>query len=210
MLAFQRGKLIENFADRQLEYGPNLDLVERVNDHFLTSRDEEEDPDYFSTIDRAYANFLKDAVYLLFAHNRLTEAARWYRQLKERFPDDPDVSVSLDRFAVVRTQAQIGRARSDEMRVIIDGLLANHLYNLALGEEDRALGLLNLAQQTYTQYHERIHGQTGRIDLPPFPQMRQAAREKALGPDSSLSDPMIAQLRTRLGIGPASQISPPN
>lgn len=212
VLAFRRGKLIENFADRRLEYGPNLDLVQRVHDHFLTSREEEEDPDYYSTIDRAYANFLKDAVYLLFTHNRLTEAAHWYRQLKDRFPEDPDLSVSLGRFAVARTEIQMGRARSDEMRVIIDGLLANHYYNLALGEEDRALGLLNLAQRTHTQYHERIHGQSGRIDLLPFLQMRQAARDKALGSDSPMSASMIAQLRSRLGVGPAGaeQIPQPN
>ncbi|MDA7510453.1 hypothetical protein N9B57_00530 [Verrucomicrobia bacterium] len=206
VLAFRRGTLIENFADQRLEYGPNLDLVGRVNDYFQIVRTEEEDPNYYSTIDRAYRNFLKDAVYLLYTHNRLEESATWYRQLRERFPDDPDVTQGLDQFAVTRTEAQMGRAHSDEIRAIVDGLLANHYYNLALGQEDRAIGLLNLAQRTWTHYHERIRGQNDRIGLLPFDQMRQLSLEKGLRGEAQLSDAMIIQLRSRLGLGPSSEV----
>ena len=205
-LAFRRGKLIENFADRRLEYGPNLDIVDRVNEHFQIVREEEEDHNYYSTIDRAHTNFLKDAVYLLFTHNRLKESARWYQELKTRFPNDPDITQGLEQFAVTRTEAQMGRAHSDEMRIIIEGLLANHYYNLALGQEDRALGLLNLAHRTWDQYHTRIRGQTERIGLLPFDQMRQLILDKALQGETQLSDQLIIQLRSRLGIGGSSSV----
>jgi hypothetical protein len=206
VMAFRRGTLIENFADRRLEYGPNLDLVSRVSDYFQIVRTEEEDPNYYSTIDRAYRNFLKDAVYLLYTHNRLEDSATWYRQLRERFPDDPDINQGLDQFAVTRTEAQMGRAHSDEIRAIVDGLLANHYYNLALGQEDRAIGLLNLAQRTWTHYHDRIRGQNDRIGLLPFDQMRQLSLEQGLRGEAQLSEAMIIQLRSRLGLGPATEV----
>ena len=206
VMAFRRGILIENFADRRLEYGPNLDLVDRVDEYFQIVRTEEEDPNYYSTIDRAYRNFLKDAVYLLYTHNRLEDSAAWYRQLRERFPDDSEVTQGLDQFAVTRTEAQMGRAHSDEIRAIVDGLLANHYYNLALGQEDRAIGLLNLAQRTWTQYHGRIRGQNDRIGLLPFDQMRQLSLEKVLRGESQLSESMIIQLRSRLGLGPSTEV----
>ena len=205
-LAFRRGKLIENFADRRLEYGPNLAIVDRVNDHFQVVREEEEDPNYYSTIDRAHTNFLKDAVYLLFTHNRLKESAHWYQELKDRFPDDPDVTQGLEQFAVTRIEAQMGRAYSDEMRIIIEGLLANHYYNLAIGQEDRAMGLLNLAKRTWEQYNSKIRGQTERLGLLPFDQMRQLILDKALQGETQLSDQLIIQLRSRLGIGRSPSI----
>ena len=210
VLAFRRGQLIENFADRKLEYGPKLDLVGKVNELFQTVRQDEEDPNYYSTIDRAYTNFLKDAVYLLYTHNRLEESARWYRKLKERYPSDPDISQSLDQFAVTRTEAQMGRAHSDEMRAIIEGLIANHFYNLALGQEDRALGLFNLAQSTWKHYHDRIRGQNERIGLMPFDQMYQLVLDRALTGEGRLSQQLAAQLRSRLGLSSSSPLPPEN
>ncbi len=210
VLAFRRGRLIENFADRKLEYGPNLELVGRLNEHFQTVREEEEDPNYYSTIDRAYTNFLKDAVYLLYTHNHLEDSARWFQELKERFPADPDTSQSLDQFAVSRTEAQMGRAHSDEMRAIIEGLLANHLFNLALGQEDRALGLYNLAEGTWKHYHGRIRGQTERIGLLPFDQMYQLVLDRTLTGKGRLSPQLAAQLRSRLGLGSPNVSTPEN
>ncbi len=201
ILSFKRGKLVENFADRRLEYAPNLELVTRVDEHFKRVREEEEDPDYYSTIDRANLNFLKDAVYLLYTHNRLTDAAHWYGVLQERFPDDKDGKLSLDQFAVERTEAQIDRAHSNEIRVVIEGLLENHFYNLALGEEDRALGLNNLAQKIWNHFNTRIRGQNERIGLLPFPEMRQLILERVLNGETQVSAALIAQLRSRLGIG---------
>jgi hypothetical protein len=200
VLAFRRGKLIENFADRRLEYGPNLTLVERVSEHFQSARAEEEDPKYFSTIERAYLNFLKDAVYLLYTHNRLAEAAHWFGVLKERYPDDAGANQSLDAFAVTRIEDQMEHAKSDEIRMIVGGLLENHYYNLALGEEDRALGLLNLANRTWTQYNGRIRGQTERIGLPPFTEMRQQILQKALAGETQISPNLLLQLKSRLEI----------
>jgi hypothetical protein len=100
----------------------------------------------------------------------------------------------------------MGRAHSDEIRAIVDGLLANHYYNLALGQEDRAIGLLNLAQRTWTHYHERIRGQNDRIGLLPFDQMRQLSLEQGLRGEAQLSEAMIIQLRSRLGLGPSTEV----
>ena len=196
-----RGRLLENFADRRLESGPNLGLVGRVHEQFLKAREQEEDVNYYSTIDRAHLNFLKDAIYLLYTHNRNEETARCLEELQTRFPNDTEGTRGLDEFAVRRTEVQIERAHSTEVRAIIEGLLFNHYYNLALGEEDRALGLLKLTEKTWTLYHQRIRGQVERTGLLPLNELQRLVRDRELGETSSLSEAMRRQLRTRLGMG---------
>ena len=78
-LAFERGRLIENQADQKLEYGPNLDLAVYTHAMFLKVRFEEEDPNYYSTIDRAHKEFLQNASYYFFLHHRLHESAQWFQ-----------------------------------------------------------------------------------------------------------------------------------
>ena len=61
-------------------------------------------------ISLAHRNFLRDAVYFLYENNRLTDAARFYKLLGDKFPDkgildgDPNSfpkNLTLDEYAVV-------------------------------------------------------------------------------------------------------------
>ena len=61
--AFERGRIIENESAQKLEYAPNLGLAPYTHAMFLKVREEEENPDYYSTIDRAHTEFLQNATY---------------------------------------------------------------------------------------------------------------------------------------------------
>ena len=86
-LAFQRGRLIEiNVGtNRQYQVGPNLAMIPKANKAYEKSM--EEDAEFRDHIATAHKNFLKDAIYFLYTHNRRSEAEQWMRYLVKKYPD---------------------------------------------------------------------------------------------------------------------------
>src|ERR1035438_3828721 len=85
LLSFQRGRLVTNPFAQAFEFGPNLDIIPKVDFAYeQAAREDEKNRDH---IMRAHRNFLRDAVYFLYEYNRLADAAQWYKRLATKYPD---------------------------------------------------------------------------------------------------------------------------
>ncbi len=85
LMSFQRGRLVPNPFAHGFEFGPNLDIIPKVNFAYeQAARDDAKNRDH---IERAQRNFLRDAVYFLYEYDRLAEAAKWYKYLSTKFPN---------------------------------------------------------------------------------------------------------------------------
>src|SRR6266446_3241474 len=86
-LAFQRGRLIQvNVGtNKQYQLGPNLAMIPNANKAYEKMM--AEDPEFHDHIAVAHRNFLKDAVYFLYTHNRHAEARQWMNYLVRKYPD---------------------------------------------------------------------------------------------------------------------------
>ena len=187
-LAFQRGRLVENKYDRVYETAPNLDIVDKVNQAYVDQRTEAEQIDK-ENIANAHRNFLKNAITQLYLHNREKEAVKWLRYYATEYPDflrqtEPSVvagGVNFDKFVLMRVQEQIGTGGRDKTVSAIEGMITRHFQDLAIGEEDRAVGLERMARRIYQHYQERSAGaEKGRVDLPPYDRMKGVVLERIL------------------------------
>lgn len=209
-LAFNRGRLI--VAGNFFELGPNLELVGKVSASYEQMIQEEPARD---DIPRAHRNFLKNAVYFLYTHNRLAEAAKWYAYLHEKYPNafcahDPNspehlkgcpylpASLSLDDYAISRIQEDVGETSRDKIKSNIEGLLRQSYLSVAVGETDRAIGLQNLSEKIWTRYQQKIKGQEMRVGLPPLDQIKDEILNGLLDPERGLNLELQNRLRTAL------------
>lgn len=218
-LAFQRGRLVENPFDRTFEFGPNLDIIEKANQAYEDMM--QQDPAMLEHIKRGHRNFLRDAVYFLYTHNRMAAATKWFRYIAEKYPGEPiwptdprtvPGQITLDEYAVLRVSEDVSETSSDRNKAIIEGLMKKSFYNLAIGEEDQAAGYALLSQKVWNRYQSEIsEDQMERVGLPSFEFMRQGILNQILNPPAEASPQvhvMVAQLRAKLGM-PASTNQPP-
>ena len=211
--AFRHGRYLANPYSGGYALGPNLDLIPKVNDSYLTEYAEEPDGGQRTTIQRARRNFLADAVYFLYDHNRVAEAARWYRYLGQQFPNDTIIygdpnsyprNLTLDEYAVARVQADISDTDQPRTTSNIQGLLAQAYIALALGQDDRYNGLKLLARKIYDRYQSQISGMPSnvkRIGLMPLPELDRIVLNQLLDPQQDLL-PYAARavIRSQLGM----------
>ncbi len=199
-VAFERGRLIENEFDQKLEYAPNLDLAPYTHAMFIKVRKEEEDPNYYSTIDRAHKEFLQNAAYFFFLHHRLDESVEWFKELKRRFPESIPDNISLEEFALNRFESNLVKADMNRTRVIINGLIRQFLYFLAIGDEDQAMGYRNMSELAWNRYHKRVEHATNRLALPPLNEMIKSVLDRINQGEEGFSPAMIGALNTRVKV----------
>jgi hypothetical protein len=217
--AFHHGRIIDDPFAKTSTLEPNLDLVGRVNDAYVTLMNES--PKYHDNIANAHRNFLKDAVYFLYENNRVAEAAKWYKLLGEKYPDkyildnDPNSfprNVTLDEYAVARVQSELGDTSQERIIGVIEGLIARSYYDLAIGQDDRSAGFRLLARKVYDSYQGRISKMQSnlvRVGLLPFDVYNRNVLNKLLDTQQPVL-PFAARavLRTQLGM-PAETVAPP-
>ncbi|MGD0744720.1 MAG: hypothetical protein ABSA45_06155 [Verrucomicrobiota bacterium] len=218
--AFRHGRYIANPFGGGYALGPNLDLIPKVNDAYEKQYAEEPDGGRREGIQVARRNFLGDAVYYLYDHNRVAEAAKWYRYLGGQFPNDTLIhgdtnsfarNLTLDEYAVARVQADLGDTSQENTTSDIQGLLTRAYIALAIGQDDRCYGYKLLAQRIYDRYRVKTTTPTGnerRVQLPPLAELDRTALNQLLDPQQGLPYVMRAVLRTQLGM-PAETNAPP-
>lgn len=210
-LAFQRGKAIPLIGVKGIDLGPNLDIIPKVNTAYEQAMDEDEkNRDHIKI---GHRNFLRDAVYFLFTHNRMRDAAQWYRELGQKYPDktivDGDTNsfprnVTLDEYCVGRVQVDIAETDRNRIKQTLEGMLATSFQSLAVGEDDQAAGLLVLARRVREIYLEKISGREMAIGLPAFEDIYKEVLNTLLDtdPEVGLPDEYRAILRSKLGMPP--------
>jgi hypothetical protein len=219
-LAFQRGRLIEidTSEGKRYQFGPNLAMIPKANKAY--EENAAADPEYRDHIKNAHKNFLKDAVYFLYTHNRRADADLWLKYLVKNYPDavisdvrDKDhpnkriADMSVDDYAVARVTEDVGETSNVRTRQAVEGLLKHSFYSLAIGEDDQAISYALMAQKVWSNFQEKTDQpkQQQRVGLPPFKQMEQEAQRAF---ESEYSPEIVNRYRTRRGL-PASTNQPP-
>jgi len=218
-LSFQRGRLVSNIFIQAFDFGPNLEIIPKVSAAYeQAAQDDEKNHDH---ILRAHRNFLRDAVYFLYEHNRVADAAAWYKYLGEKYPDkailDGDTNsfprnLTLDQYAVGRFQGDVGETSRERVRAGIEGLLVNAYMSLATDEEqgeERFAGYRLMAKQLWQTYMSKIPKErTAAIGLPPLEDIDREVRDRLLDPQQGLPPEVRAVLRSKLGLGKETAIPP--
>ncbi|MCL5098884.1 MAG: hypothetical protein M1608_15390 [Candidatus Omnitrophica bacterium] len=213
-LAFQRGQLLESKTGSLFQLGPNLDLIPNANRAYEDMM--EQDPKEHEQIQTGHRNFLRDAVYFLYVNNRLSEAAKWFHYLGEKYPNKPLLNgkpntlpgtISIDDYALDRISEDVGETSQDRVRAIVGGLLVHSFVNRAMGLDDTADNYELLASKVYARFEKAVEGAEKRVGLAPLAQIRKEALDQLLGTDSPLNQELQAQLRTALRL-PAPTLPP--
>jgi hypothetical protein len=212
--SFYHGRIIANPYNQSYSLGPNLDLVQKANDAYLNSYQDETQPGQREGILRAHRNFLRDAVYFLYENYRLAEAAKWYKVLADKYPDkaildgDPaslPKTMTMDEYAVRRVQLELNDTSEERTTAVVQGLLSNAYVDLALGEDDRYEGFVNLVKQIYTHYNAKTSSNganSTRVPLPNYNDLNRSVLRDLLDPQDGLPFAARAVLRTQLGMSP--------
>ena len=223
-LAFQRGRLIPNYFQKRFEYGPNIALIPKVNAAWEEQM--AEDPANAEHMGKGHRNFLRDAVYNLYIHNRESAAAKWFKQLGEKYPNktiiDGDTNsfprnVTLDEFCFAKLSEAIGETDQRGMKSILEALITQSYMSLVIDEDDRAAGFMMTARKAHARYNSKVAARQGSIDMPPFEEIQQVVLKQMLDPEDGLPDEMAAHLATKLGVPlpprpakPAAAAAPPS
>jgi hypothetical protein len=211
LLSFQRGRLVTNPFAEAFEFGPNLDIIPKVN--FAYEQAAKDDASNRDHIEKAHRNFLRDAVYFLYTYNRLADAAHWYKYLSVKYPNKQlldgktnslPANLTLDQYAVARIQGDVtdsgGRDRTEG---IIEGLLVNSYRSMVLGEDGPAAGFRLLAQNVWDGYQSRLPKERiSAIGLNPFDDIDREVRRRMLDSKDGEPPEVRAVLRTKLNLPP--------
>jgi hypothetical protein len=215
-LTWQRGRIEDNPFIQQMTFGPNLDMIPKVNDTYLKMFEEEKDPSQREGIRTAQRNFLRQAVYSLYVYNRMTDAAKWYKYLGEKYPDKPILdtkpesfprTLTLDQYAVACVQEDINDLSKDRVQTILEGLLITSYTSFAIDQDDRGEALRALALKAYQKYMSNVPDAREDALKLSFNQMDMTVRNQLLNPTNGLPPEAAAVIRTKFNI-PADKTSP--
>jgi hypothetical protein len=216
-MSFQRGRLIANPYSKSFEFGPNLEIIPIVNSAYEQAA--QEDLANHDNILHARKNFLKDAVYFLYEHNRLVDAATWFKVLCQDYPtnslidgryDSLPGQVTLDQYVVSRIETDIGETSRDRLKSFLEGMLVSSYWSLVIDEDDRAAGYKLMARQVWTTYQSKVWKEREQATtLPPLTEIDKEILARVLNPEEGFDAEARAVLRTKLGL-PAEVVPPPD
>ena len=214
-LSFQRGRLVPNPFVQSFEFGPNLDIIPKVSAAYEQAAvEDEKNSDH---ILRAHRNFLRDAVYFLYEHNRLSEAGRWFKYLGAQYPDKTILdgktnsfprNLTMDEYAVARVAEDVGETDRNRVESAVEGMLVSAYLSLAIDEDERYSGFKNLARKLHTTYMSKITGREDAIGLPSFEEIERKMIGRMLDPKEGVPPDVRAVLRTKLNMRPESAEPP--
>jgi hypothetical protein len=201
-----RGRLLALPTNAPPHFGADLNKINRASAAYEQMMAEE--PGMRDSIQKAHRNFLRQAVTLLYTHGRTTEADRLFKILTEKYPDAVPSGLTAQQYTILRVAGDISTLTLDRARAFIEGLILQSYESLILEDDERANGLMGMAQYLWNAYSDKNRQ---RLALPPFPDMRKAVQNRLLDPEAGLPPEYAARLRTRLDLPPpaASTNAPP-
>ena len=213
-LASTRGRLLliatSDPSMKRFEMSPNVALFEKADKAYEDQL--RDDAEMRQNIQTGHKNFLRDASWALYTHNRITEAQKWFSKLKATYTNAVPSEMTLDDYALARVTEYAGETSRNKTTLIVEGLIQRAFYYLAIGESEQSEGYLLLARKIYDTYTKGTDFRTmrgnekvrvDRVDLDPMPVIQQRILDQLLDPNSESMDPVLAaQLRTALGLPP--------
>lgn len=152
--SYIRGRLIEHRGTNRVDFGPNLEMIPKVNATYEEMKAAE--PEKRDYISRGQKNFLKGAIYHLYTNNRQRDAAYWFDYARTNFTDVVSAGQGLDEFVVAGVTEAIQGANPSQMRALLEGLISRYLQARLYGEDDDANGHALLARRVWEFYNEKF------------------------------------------------------
>jgi hypothetical protein len=198
-LAVTRGRITPDMASGKIVLGPNIDMSAKAHETYIESM--KLDPQNFEQVRTAHKNFLRNLPYYFYLDGRITEAGRWFATLRGLYPDAVTEGMELEAYVVSKISEFAGETSQDRTTGILKGLVTRYYIDLALGEDERARIMLQLANKVRARYMSEIgKGQEKRIFLPEITDLLNSVRDELVGPQSGLRPEVKAMIRTRLGM----------
>lgn len=173
--SYIRGRLIEHRGTNRVDFGPNLEMIPKVNATYEEMKAAEpEKRDYISL---GQKNFLKGAIYHLYTNNRQREAAGWFNYARTNFTDVIAAGQGLDEFVVAGVTEAIQGANPSQMRALLEGLISRYLQARFYGEDDDANGHALLARRVWEFYNEK-HGGKSNVQMASLPEIEADVRAR--------------------------------
>lgn len=214
---FRHGHIIANPFTQSMELAPNLDIIPNVNDSYLLMMSEMDSSDSNSVYRAGYKNFLRDVVYFLYVNNRVKDAQYWFDYLGKKFPDRPLLdnqpnsfakNLTLDDYAFDIVQEDVGETSLERVTGDIEGMLAHAYEDLAIGQNDRAVGYQMLAQKVYDRYQNKMGKDQKRVTLPAMDDLKRDVLRVLLDQKNGLPFAARAAIRTQLKMPAETTNSP--
>lgn len=175
--AFRHGSLF-SVPNRQMQIpSPNLALVPRVEAAFAKAIAQFPDQEALRT---AHANFLREAMVILYSYNRRTDARRLFDELHRKYPS-PETERGFALYVMQSFARDVRELDDRTAQAVVEGALFQSLYWQALGDSDRAAGFDSLARLCWESYmaprmdNAEFKERTG---IPPIDELRTLARER--------------------------------
>jgi len=193
-----RGRLISLQTNAPIQFGPNLNQVDRANAAYEQMI--QDDAEMRHAIIGAHRNFLKEAVYLLYSHNQLAKANQYFKLVREKYPDAIPANLNLDEYVLQRLTGDLATMSQDRVKAVLEGLITQYFLNLAVDEDDKAEGFDRMGRHLWEYYDQRIANRRGPLEFPPYPEMKKTVRDLLLDPERGLPPEAAARLRTKLNL----------
>jgi len=175
--AFRHGKLTFNPENGIFVTTPNLDIFPKAIKAYEEALSRYDDQRFHF----AYANFLSEAVLILYTYNRIKQAKELFAILSKKYPG-PETELGFDSFVTRCFTANIrGTSREDAM-ALVEGLMFQSYFWFALDDKERSIGFERLSQLAWQQYmNSRVsEDHRMRTGLPPLAVIRRLAFQRAL------------------------------
>lgn len=208
-MSFQRGRMVVNPFSRTFELGPNIDIIPKVNAAYEQAMTEDvQNADHIST---AHRNFLREAVYTLYGHNRIADAARWYQYLGEKYPNktiiDGDTNsfprnVTLNDYAIACIKVDVTETSNAKVQARIEEFITRAFLDLAIGEKERSAGYRAMARLLRARYVKETDMRPDALRIAPIEEIENKILDRLLDPRGELPFEVRAVLRAQTGRPP--------
>jgi len=193
-----RGRIVVAHTNGTYVFGPDLSKIALAHDGYENMLAEETEKPIVVT--RAHRNFLKEAVYLLYTHNRLAEANRWMVVLKQKYPEAVPADQSVETFALKRMTENITELNHNRVKAMLEGLIRQHFEHLAIDDDERAAGFLLRTRNLWAFYDSSIQSRREQLRMESIESMYARILNELLDPNTGMSSGYAARLRTKLNL----------
>jgi hypothetical protein len=205
LAAFMHGRIITNkFMPGQVDLGPNLEMVANASKAYEDAIAAE--PEYAEHFGRAHRNFLREAIYFLFAENREAEARKWFEFIRKHYGFTAETGItegtSLMDYVLGEINENANQTSRDRVTAIITGLIGRAFTSLADGNDEESASYDRLAKQLYENYKKRTDfgGSKTRVALTSYAQVKENVLRALLAPAEEVNPEYQKILRTKLNL----------
>jgi len=175
--AFRRGTLIVDQKQDIFLSVPNVEILPRVRHAYEEAL--ANNPGN-SSIKTAYANFLREAVLIMYSQGHPQSAKELFDVLAAEYADQ-GTAAGFRPFLYALITEQMVDTSPRSIIVLLEGALFQSYFWLAMGDDERAAAYRQMATLCRQQYMKQYNSaeQQERMAVPPLQQLQQQAMERA-------------------------------